>query len=87
MALEDIIINEVIVEEEVQLDYRIGVDGVTFTPQVTEVSNEETILSFTNNGNKPNPEPTNIKGKAFTYDDFTVLSVQQMPLVGTVHQK
>ena len=27
MALEDIVINEVIVEEEIQLDYRVGVDG------------------------------------------------------------
>ena len=35
-----------------------GIDGVTFTPTVSP----EGIISWTNNGNLPNPDPVNIKG-------------------------
>lgn len=35
-----------------------GEDGVTFTPSVSE----EGVLSWTNDGGLPNPEPTSIKG-------------------------
>lgn len=35
-----------------------GVDGVTFTPSVSAAG----VLSWTNNGDLPNPEPVNIKG-------------------------
>lgn len=35
-----------------------GIDGVTFTPSVSQ----EGIISWTNNGGLPNPEPINIKG-------------------------
>lgn len=40
---------------------QIGTDsvGATFFPSVSE----EGIISWTNNGNLPNPEPVNIKGK------------------------
>lgn len=35
-----------------------GIDGVTFTPSVSQ----EGIISWTNNGGLPNPTPINIKG-------------------------
>ena len=35
-----------------------GDDGTTFTPNVSE----EGIISWTNDGDKPNPEPVNITG-------------------------
>ncbi len=34
-------------------------EGVVFVPAVSE----DGVLSWTNNGNLPNPEPVNIKGK------------------------
>ncbi len=36
-----------------------GEDGVTFIPRVSE----DGVLSWTNDGGLPNPEPVNIKGK------------------------
>lgn len=45
-----------------------GKDGVTFTPSVSE----EGILSWTNNGNLPNPDPVNIKGKDGSFSNIYV---------------
>ena len=84
---KDIIINDIVVKEQIQLATRIGVDGVTFTPHIEEVSSSETILSFTNDGERNNPEPTNIKGEAFTYEDFTpeqITALQQPALDAAV---
>lgn len=39
-----------------------GLDGTTFYPSVQEVA-ESCILSWTNDGEKPNPAPVNIRGK------------------------
>ena len=36
-----------------------GKDGATFIPSVSE----EGVISWTNNGNLPNPTPVNIKGE------------------------
>lgn len=41
-----------------------GKDGVTFTPSVSE----EGILSWTNDGDLPNPDPVNIKGESSNYN-------------------
>ena len=38
-------------------------DGTTFTPTVSE----DGVLSWTNDGDKPNPEPVNIKGEDGTF--------------------
>ena len=38
---------------------RPGVDGTTFFPEVSA----EGILSWINNGGRPNPDPVNIKGE------------------------
>ena len=37
---------------------KAGIDGVTFTPSVSE----QGVISWTNDGNLPNPEPVNIRG-------------------------
>jgi len=58
----DIPVNTITIEEQIEVPVRVGVDGVTFTPVITEVSNTETILSFVNNGYEDNPPSTNIKG-------------------------
>lgn len=39
-----------------------GLDGTTFYPEVTS-EGEQCILSWSNDGEKPNPEPVNIRGK------------------------
>lgn len=44
-----------------------GKDGVTFIPTIDEDGN----LSWTNNGELDNPATVNLKGKPFTYSDFT----------------
>ena len=44
------------------VDYFDGDDGVTFTPHV----NDQGMLSWTNDGGLPNPEPKNIKGEPGT---------------------
>ena len=88
IVVEDaVVVSEVIVAEEISMSTRIGLDGVTFTPHIEEVSSSETILSFTNDGERDNPEPTNIKGEAFTYEDFTpeqITALQQPALDAAV---
>lgn len=46
-----------------------GKDGITFTPHLSD----DSVLSWTNNGGLPNPQPVSIKGK----DGVSVVNVEQ----------
>ena len=59
----DVTFEQVDMEVRPAFDITIPMDGesegVVFVPNVSD----DGILSWTNNGNLPNPEPVNIKGK------------------------
>ena len=48
--------------------------GVTFVPSVSE----DGIISWTNDGGRPNPEPVDIRGPAGAGDDFTELGADKV---------
>ena len=49
-------IYDIIIDDTIVLPFRVGVDGATFTPAVTDVSGDIT-LSWTNDREKTNPTP------------------------------
>lgn len=68
--------NEKLPEIEMEVDYAgevvVGRDGATFIPAV----DEDGILSWSNNGNLPNPAPANIKGKDGASPVVTVENIE-----------
>lgn len=68
--------NERLPEIEMEVDYAgevvVGRDGATFIPAVDEDGN----LSWSNNGNFPNPAPANIKGKDGASPVVTVENIE-----------
>ena len=56
---EELVVKGIVSQEQLQIPFRIGVDGVTFTPSVSA----EGVISWTNDGDRVNPTPINIKGQ------------------------
>ena len=56
---EELVVKGIVSQEQLQIPFRIGVDGVTFTPSVSA----EGVISWTNDGGRINPTPMSIKGK------------------------
>ena len=78
---EELVVKGIVSQEQLQIPFRIGVDGVTFTPSVSA----EGVISWTNNGNKANPTPVNIKGQRGDNVEFRTSGgyVQWKPTSGT----
>lgn len=63
-----------------------GETGSTYTPHLTvDTENDEVILSWTNDGGLPNPDPVNIKGKEGTNANAKVL-FSRIPLTTELGQ-
>ena len=78
---EELVVKGIVSQEELQIPFRIGVDGVTFTPSVSA----EGVISWTNDGDRVNPTPINIKGQQGDNVEFRTSGgyVQWKPTSGT----
>ena len=78
---EELVVKGIVSQEELQIPFRIGVDGVTFTPSVSA----EGVISWTNDGGRINPTPMSIKGKQGDNVEFRTSGgyVQWKPTSGT----
>ena len=78
---EELVVKGIVSQEQLQIPFRIGVDGVTFTPSVSA----EGVISWTNDGDRVNPTPINIKGQQGDNVEFRTSGgyVQWKPTSGT----
>ena len=78
---EEVITKGIISQEELVVPFRVGVDGVTFTPSVSV----DGVISWTNDGGLDNPAPINIKGQTGDNVEFRTSGgyVQWKPTSGS----
>ena len=73
--MNTIVINKAIIESEIQIPMRIGLDGHTFTPEIT-TDEGDIILSFTNDAELPNPDPVVLnEGMPEAIEDIEALEI------------
>jgi len=78
---EEVITKGIISQEELVVPFRVGIDGVTFTPSVSVNG----VISWTNDGGLDNPTPINIKGQTGDNVEFRTNGgyVQWKPTTGS----
>ena len=78
---EEVITKGIISQEGLVVPFRVGIDGVTFTPSVSV----DGVISWTNDGGLVNPTPINIKGQTGDNVEFRTDGgyVQWKPTTGS----